>query len=130
MGVPEDCEPRDGASPPTLERCAISAQLASFRSNEAAVNAAPEWVICACRACLFRSVDLCALGRAEVGMRARVGGRVRLPGVRAGLDSPQQGTEGGRVGVAHLRRDLLDALRRGAQQMDGVAVPGGTPDGG
>ena len=45
---------------------------------------------------------------------------MRWPGLRACPDSPQQGTEGGRVGVAHLRGDLLDALRRGAQQMGGA----------
>jgi hypothetical protein len=43
--------------------------------------------------------------------------------VRAGADSPQLGTERGRIGVAHLRRDLLDALRRGAQQVDGALGP-------
>jgi hypothetical protein len=43
--------------------------------------------------------------------------------LRARPDSPQQGTERGRIGVAHLRRDLLDALRRGAQQMDGALGP-------
>src|SRR5215472_8942671 len=40
------------------------------------------------------------------------------PDVRAGPDSPQQGTERGRICVTHLRRDLLDALRRRTQKMD------------
>jgi hypothetical protein len=43
--------------------------------------------------------------------------------LRAHLELPQQGTEGGRVGVAHLRRDLLDALRCGAQQVGGALGP-------
>ena len=39
------------------------------------------------------------------------------------LDSPQQGTKRGCIGVAHLRRNLLDALHRGAQQVDGALGP-------
>src|SRR5260370_34252465 len=45
------------------------------------------------------------------------------PDLRARPESPQQGTERGRIGVAHLRRDLPDALRRRAQQMDGALGP-------
>src|SRR5712692_5243317 len=45
------------------------------------------------------------------------------PDVRAGPDSAQQGAERGGISVAHLRRDLLDALRRRAQQMDGALGP-------
>jgi hypothetical protein len=45
------------------------------------------------------------------------------PDVRVGSESPQQGAERGRISVAHLRRDLLDALARRAQQVDGALGP-------
>jgi hypothetical protein len=45
MGVREDCELRDGASPPTLERSAISAQLGGSSVDGRAILVAPEWVV-------------------------------------------------------------------------------------